>query len=832
MFGLPRASFLGVDILLKDLRYSCRTLLQARGFTAVAVLTLALGIGATTAMFSVVNSVLMRPLPYAAPEQLVAIGRFNSDRPAPEIPSSALSYPNFADMAKRNRSFSAVAAYTENEYTLVGIGAPLHTIVEDVSVSLFGLLGVRPELGRGFLPGEDEAGHHVAVISDTFWRSRFQGDRNVLGRNIDLNGRSFTIVGVMPPGFQFPVRAHARDLWITFSRDHETDDPKGKPGTEQRGFDHLEAIGRLKPGVTVEEANADLTSISRALATEYPDEDSHDGMIAVAILRYFVGDARKPLLILLGAVSLLLLIACANVANLLLARSTGRSREIAVRAALGASRGRIIRQFVTESLLLSATGAILGTAVASWGLTALLKLYPENLPRASESGVDGPVLLFTALTAMVTGLLFGMLPALRASAPDLNQAMREGGRTSTSGPAHSRLRAGLVVAQTALGVMLLIGAGLLVRSLQRLSHADFGINPNNLLTASFDLSETKYNPDQVDVFVRDLLGRLRALPGVVSAGGALPLPMGGNDDWLISFDQLDHPLPENQQPAAGIYVVTNGYLETMQIPLLRGRRFDERDQRNSAPVMIITESFARKFYPNQDPVGHKIKIGAGDGEARKNYRTREIVGVVGDIRTTALADAPAPAYYVPLSQLMFGPPTLVLRTVGDPMAMAPAVAKVLSGTEPEAPLYSVRTMEDCLALDLGRARFQAVLLGLFAGIALLLTAIGLYGVIAYSVAQRTHEIGVRMALGASRSNVLSMVVNRGVQLTLAGLALGVVGALALARVIQALLYEIPPRDPATYFIVCVVLGVVALLASYLPALRAARVDPVVALRYE
>lgn len=821
-----------VETLLKDLRYSARNLLQARGFTIVAILTLALGIGATTAMVSVVNSVLLKPLPFVEPDRLMAVAQYNTNRPVPEVPNGSLSYPDFEDIANRNHSFTAVAAYADNAYTMSGVGDPVHIIAENVSASLFQVLGPQPVIGRGFLPNEDEPGHHVAVLSDEFWRQRFNGDKNVLGRTFALNGYQFTVVGVMPRGFQFPVRAHARDMWITFSRAHEVDNPQDKPMTAQRGAIWMEAIGRLKPGVTVEQANSDLNTIARSLQKDFPNTNTRRGFMAVSALRHLVGDTRKPLLILLGAVSLVLLIACANVANLLLARSTGRTREIAIRAALGARRGRIIRQLVTESLLLSIVGAALGTALASWGLVAVLRLYPENLPRAAQAAIDLRVLLFTAIVAVVTGVLFGLVPALRVSAPNLTETMREGGRTSTAGPAHNRVRSVLVVAQTALGVMLLIGAGLLIRSLERLSHADFGINPRNLLTASFDLNETRYKADQMDVFVRTAMERIRALPGVVSAGGITPLPMGGDDDITISFNQLDHPTTDANNPSAAFYLATNRYFETMQIPLIRGRFFDERDQRNASPVMIISDSFAKKYYPNEDPIGKKIYIGAGESAARNAYRTREIVGIVGDVHKSTLAETPMPAYYVPLSQLMWGPPTIVVRTAGEPLAMQMAVSKTLTSMDPEAPLYNVKTMEDCLALDLGRARFQAVLLGIFAGIALLLTAIGLYGVIAYSVAQRTHEIGVRMALGASRANVLSMVLNRGVQLTLAGIVIGVAGAMALARVIEAMLYEIPPRDPATYFVVCVTLGAVALLASYLPAMRAARVDPMVALRYE
>jgi putative ABC transport system permease protein len=544
-----------------------------------------------------------------------------------------------------------------------------------------------------------------------------------------------------------------------------------------------------------------------------------------------VGDTRTPLLILLGAVGLVLLIACANVANLLLARASGRSREIAVRAALGATRKRIVRQLVTESLALSVGGAVLGVVFAAWALSGVLRLYPDTLPRVQEVGIDYRVLLFTVALAFVTAILFGLLPAWHVSSPNLTEAMREGGRTASATARQSRLRSGLVIAETAVGVMLLIGAGLLIRSLDRLAHADLGFNPSHVLTAAFDLPGSRYNGDRSDQFVNELTQRLNSLPGVTKAAGALPIPLH-DDGWSISFNILDHPVPKSEQPSAGFYNVVPGFFETMQIPLVRGRIFDQRDQRNSTPVMVVNAAFAKKFFPNEDPIGRKLEIGAGEGEARKAYKTREIIGIVGDIRTADLRAEPIPAYYVPLSQLMWGAPILTIRTLGDPKALVPEVRKVMASMDPDLPLYDVRTLDDYLALDLGRARFQTVLLALFAGIALLLTAVGLYGVMAYAVMQRAQEIGVRMALGASRADVLRMILQRGALLSFSGLAIGVIGALALAKLIESLLYQIPPRDPITYVAVCCTLGAVALLASYIPALRATRVDPMVALRYE
>ena len=816
--------------LMQDFRYGLRVLAKTPGFTAVAVLTLALGIGANTAIFSIVNTVLLRPLPFQNSQQLLSLGDFDTRR-APAIAQGPVSYPDAMDIRARNHSFQEVSVYNDTDATLTGIGEPLHVNVENVSANLFRLLGTQPSVGRAFFDSEDAPGHHVIILSDTFWRAHFNADPNVIGRTLNLTGRAYTVVGVMPRGFQFPVRAQARDLWLTFSRQAEVDDPKDKPSTEQRGSHSLQAIARLKPGVTLAQANADLASISRALSAEYPASNSHDGLGARSELEAIVGDTREPLLILFGAVGLVLLIACANVANLLLARSMSRGREIAIRAALGASRGSIMRQLIAESLLLSLTGAVLGVGAAEWALSAVLRLFPDNLPRAEQIGIDYRVLLFTAGLAVVTGIVFGLVPALQVSKPNLTEAIREGGRGSTTGAAHNRLRSGLVIAETAVGIVLLAGAGLLIRSLNRLTHTDLGFNPEHVLTATFDLSGTRYNPDQQDQFIRELFVRIRALPGVSGAAGAIPLPLY-DDRWSISFNLLDHPVPEANEPDAGIYDVVPGFFEAMQIPLLRGRTFDERDQRNSAPVMIVTQEFVKKFFPNEDPIGRRVTIGAGDGVARARYKTREIVGVVGDIRTSKLSAAPPPAYYVPLPQLMWGQPVLVIRSAMPPGTVETEVRKVLAAMDPDAPLYQVQTMEDYLALDLGRARFQTVLLGLFAGIALLLTAVGLYGVMSFTVLQRTHEIGIRVALGARRADVLRMVLSKSLALTGVGLAIGMIGASMVTRLLADLLYEVKPTDPATLVAVSMLLIAVSALASYIPARRAARVDPMVALRYE
>lgn len=814
-----------------DIRYALRVLLNAKGFSVVAVLTLALGIGANTAMFSVINAVLLRPLPFRDPSQLVALGNYNTERPMPEVAHGSMSFPDYVDVRSRSKTFQDVAAYTlSDSRTLTGLGEPFRVKAAHVTTNLFSVLGVSPLLGRTFSDGEDEAHHHVAILSDTFWRTHFNSDSHVLGRMFALNGTNYEVVGVMPRGFQWPIEAEAQDVWVTFSESDESD-PKDKPMTKLRSAHWIECIGRLKDGVTLEQSNADLRRIASTLSSEFPNSNTRSGIAASPQITYLVGDSRTSLLVLFIAVGLVLLMACANVANLLLARSSSRTREIAIRAALGATRGRIVRQLFTEALVLAGVGGALGIAFATWSVKAVLKLYPANLPRAQQIGIDPWVLVFTAGLALLTGFLFGLLPAMQVSSPNLAEEMRSGSVSSTERRSQHRLRSALIIGQITVGIVLLTGAGLLIRSLEKLSHIDLGFNPDHVLTAAFDLSSTRYKSDQMDSFITELLQRIRALPEVVNASGAMPLPLN-DDDWSVDFDLADHPLPEAQQPAAGFYVVQPGFFETMQIPLLRGRTFDERDSRNGKPSVIISRGFARKYFPNQDPIGKIMTIGAGEGAARARYKTREIVGVVGDIRKSDLTRAPGPAYYVPEPQLMWGSPVLIVRAKQDAKLLAKPLGEILRQMDSEAPLHEVETLDDYLALALGRARFEAVLLGIFAAVALLLTAIGLYGVVAYAVVQRTREIGIRIALGASRQQVLVMVLHRGLVLTLAGVAAGLGCAFVLARFIQSLLYEIPPHDPATYGMVSVILGCVALAASYMPASRATKVDPMISLRSE
>ncbi len=813
-----------MDTLLKDIRFALRTLRKSPGFTVVAIVTLALGIGSNTAMFSVVTAVLLRPLPFPEPDRIMAVASLTeSGRGTSE------SYPDFFDYRQRNRTFENMAAYHSSDETLTGVGEPMHVEANVVTTGFFEALGIQPQLGRTFRFEEEKPGNHVVILSDGMWRNLFHADPNILGKSVNLGGRPYTIIGVMPSGFQFPISSKPRDIWVNMARDAEVDTPGDHPATIQRGAHFIRVTGRLKPGVSREQAVADISSIVNSLKIEHPDSNFHRHNASVRPqLEALIGDNRQALLILLAAVGFVLLIACVNIANLLLARGTGRNREIAIRTALGASRARVVRQLVTESLLLSLVGAAVGVVAASWGVSTLVKFYPQNLPRLSEVNIDIRVLAFSLVVAIFSAVLFGLFPALQVTKVNIEESLREGGRAGSS-LRHKRFRTTLVVAEMALGVVLLVGAGLLIRSFDRLTKVDPGFNARNVLTLNFDLTSNKYNNEKSDQFVREFFDQLNAQPGIQMAAGTAQLPMS-NSYAMITFDVEGRVAPQGQGPAAAIGVVTHRYFETMKIPALQGRTFDERDQRKATPVLIISHSFAEKYFPNENPIGKRLKVGANDQPGEDPWR--EIVGVVGDIRNFDLSTAPEPMFYMPFPQLIWGAPTIVVHTAIDATAAAPMVRNLLHQMDPELPLYEVRPMEDWLALSIGRQKFQTILLGCFAGIALLLTAVGLYGVMAYSVVQRTREIGIRMALGASRADVLQMVLKGGAQMAAIGLGIGIVGALALTRFMNSMLYEMKSHDPMTFAAVCLLLGAVAMLASYIPARRATKVDPMVALRYE
>ncbi|HTM89508.1 MAG TPA: ABC transporter permease [Terriglobales bacterium] len=815
-----------METLLQDIRYGLRMLLKSPGFTAMAVITLALGIGGNTAMFSIVHSVLLKPLPFPNSERLISVNETDSRRPG--LPDT-FSYPDFFDYRAQNRTFEGMATYRDASFNLTGVGQPQHLDGQVVSSDFFSVLGVKPALGRGFRREEEQAGRWVVVVSHQLWQSKFGSDPNIVGRTITLDNRSYTVIGVAPASFEFPVEYPAPQLWGSMARD--ADPGGGTPATapENRGAHFLSVIGRLKPGVTLAQAQTETDLIARRLAHQYPDSNTRRAVtVLIPQLQRMVGNVRPALLVLLAAVGFVLLIACANVANLLLAQASKRQREITLRAALGAPRRRLVRQLLTESLLLGVAGGGLGLGLASWILVAIVHFESGNIPRLDHEGLNLVVLAFTALVSIAASLLFGLAPAWQTARTDLAETLREGGR-GAAGAAHSnRLRSGLVIAETAIGVVLLVGAGLLLRSFQQLIRVDPHFNPHYLLALDVNLPSSRYNDQQTVLFYDQLLAKLRALPGVDAASAAWPLPFSGNDA-TISFEIQGRPSPPGQHPFAALAVVSPGYFHTLGIALLRGREFNLRDDAKSPPVVIVSQNFARQYFSNQNPIGQHMRPGIGDEKAPM----REIVGVVADIKHDSLSDDFDPRYYLPYSQGMFGPqPSIVLRSAGNPATQLDAVSSAIHGMDKELAVFNVHTMDEMMSNSANQPRFNAFLFSLFAAVALLLTAIGLYGVMAYSVVQKTHEIGIRMALGADPSDLLRMVLQRAVVLVGAGLGVGIAIGLGVTRFLASMLFAVHPLDWPTYAAVAAVLMGVGLLAGYVPARRASRVDPMVALRYE
>jgi len=804
--------------LVQDLRYGLRMLARSPGFTFAAILTLALGIGANTAVFSVVNTVLLKPLPYAEPDRLMRVESMNT-RGAP-IPG-ALSYPDFFDFRARNHTFEHLVTGRDTNLTLTGYGMPVQLDGEIVTWDLFPTLGIQPELGRGFLSSEEAAGTNVVALSHKLWQTQFGGDRGIVGRTITLNRKPYTVVGVAPAGFAYPVSEPNIQFWTTIANDQEM--------LTQRGAHMLEALGRLKPGVRIEPARADLDVIAQALAKQYPDTNTNHARASVRPeLATLVGESRAPLLILLGAVGLVLLIACANIANLLLARTASREPEMAVRAAIGASRGRVVRQLLTESLLLALLGGAAGTLLAEYALGAVLPLGGQSIPRLAQTSIDGRVLGFSLLLAFLTSVLFGLAPALHASRIDLASSLKE--RTSAGATEHHRVRGALVIAQVTLGLVLVTAAGLLMASFLHLEHSDPGLNPDHVLTFSFSLPESQYSLDQQVVFYDQLLERMRAVPGVRSAAGVWPLPFGG-DDAEVSFNIEERPAVQTKRPFARMAFATPGYFQTAGIPLLKGRYFNETDDAKAAPVLIVNKAFADKFFPGEDVIGKRVTSGAA-APGQHGEIVREIVGVVGSAKLFAMDAEPEPIYYFPYKQLTWQPPVMMLRTAVPPRTLESAVRAQMAALDPLVPVFQVRTMDELLSTEVTEPRFHTLLLGCFAGIALLLTMVGLYGVMAYSVTRRTREIGVRIALGASRSTVLRMVLKQALTLLVAGLALGLAASLATDRLLSSMLFGIPAINPLVLGLSGLLVALTGFVAAYLPARRAASVDPMTALRYE
>lgn len=805
-------------MLWQDIRYALRMLAKSPGFTGVVILTLALGIGANTAIFSVVSAVLLQPLPFSQPDRLVALRGIDVRTGETGRP---LSYPDFFDLRAQSQSLESAAAYDSSTSTLTGTGDPLHVEVGVFSASMLGVLRAKPMMGRDFVATEDKPGSHVALLSHRLWVTRFASDPAITSKQILLDGKSYAVAGVMPAEFQFPLDSRPMDLWMTIAVESDN--------LAERGSHYLSAIGRLKPGRTLASANAETAEIGNRLANQYPDTNGHMGLRLLPEKDSLVGDARPALLMVLGAVGFLLLIACANAANLLLARATGRQREMAIRASLGAGKRRILAQLLTESVLLSLAGGVLGLLVAVWGTASLANLPSLGIPRLASAGVDLRALAFTLAVSVLTGLLFGLAPAVHASRFNLLGSLKEGGRSATEGAGHSRMRALLVVSQVSLAVMLLVGASLLIESMYHLLHESPGFDPHGVLAFNLDLPDARYSkPEQSADFFKNLLGRLRSLPGVESASAVMPLPLSDNS-LRTSFEIAGRPMAKSDLPRTFIRAVGLDYFKTMRIPLMAGREFGERDNRSGPHVIVINQTLAGKFFPNENPVGKHIKPGMSVG---KQDSTCEIIGVVGDVKHRNLWQASDPESYVPYDQFPIGAMDMVVRTAGDPMTLLAAVRAQVLAVDAELPIYKAQRMEDYVAASVAQRRLTSLLCMIFAGAGLLLAVVGLFGVMSYSVAQRTHEIGVRVAVGAEKADILQMILREGMAITLAGIGIGLLGAFGLSSVLKSQLFGVKARDPLTMAAVVFSLVLVALAACAIPARRATRVDPMVALRYE
>ncbi len=815
-----------MQTLLQDVRFGLRMLAKNPGFAAVAVLTLALGIGANTALLSVVNGVLLNPLPYWQPGRLVALRERNGN-----FGEMSISYPNFLDWVRGNRSFSALAGYYADDFSLTGMGEAERVPAEMISASFFPLLGVKPVIGRAFRPEEDQVGAApVVLISSGMWKRKFGSSPDVLGKSMTLNGTAYTLVGVVPADFHYASgNFHPSDVYVPIG---QWNDPNFRDRKTHMG---MNAVGRLKPGVSFAQAKADMEVLGRHLAAEYPEADKGSGITLIPLKQDVVGDIQPTLLVLLAAVGFVLLIACVNVANLLLARSTGRTREFAIRSALGATRGRVIRQLLTESILLALSGGGLGLVLASWGLKGALAVLPEALPRAEEVHLDGRVLLFMLAVSVLAGILFGLAPALKNSQRDLQDTLKEGGR-GLSGPRHRAQRV-FVVVEMALAVVLLAGAGLMIRSLSKLWSVDPGFDPHNVLTFDLSFPSAISSPDAIRATWRQIQGRLDAVPGIkASSLSAGAVPLGNNS--VLPFWLEGQPKPSSQagMKMTVFYLIQPDYLQVMGIPLKRGRFLTPQDREHSPLVVVIDDKFARLAFGTQDPIGKRVNFDILN-------ITAEIVGVVGHVKQWGLdTDSTSPSQaqcYLQLSQFPDKLMSLVatgigvaVRTAGSPLAQVSSIRHALGQVNSHMVLYNAETMDGIISASLAARRFSMILLGIFAALALVMSCVGIYGVNSYLAGQRTHEIGIRIALGAERRDVLRLVLGEGVKMALVGVATGLVAALGLTRLMASMLFGVTAHDPLSFAVVAGVLILVALAACYIPARRATKVDPMVALRYE
>jgi putative ABC transport system permease protein len=809
-----------METILHDLRYGLRMMARSPGFTFIALLTLTLGIGANTAIFSVVNTVLLRPLPYQDSDNLVVLWE-NQELVGQESPS----LPDFLDWRERSQSFEQMAAVRRDNANLTGGGAPERLLVRQVTSNFFSTLGVTPQVGRAFSVEEEQTKTPVVLLSNSLWKRRFGSDPGLIGKPVTIYDQQLTVVGVLPPSFQFYTPA---DVFVPLSFMPD----RLKQAREEHGG--MVAVARLKPGITRQQAQTEMDGIAEALRQQYPKTNKDVRVTLNSIYADMVGDVQPSLLVLLGAVAFVLLIACANVANLLLARAASRQKEIAIRTALGASRVRVIRQLLTESIALSLTGGALGLLLAMWGADLLLAVIPNNVPWITEIALDRNVFAFTFAASVITGIIFGLVPALQASSPDLNETLKEGGRGSTGG--RQRARSVLVVTEVALALVLLIGAGLMLQTFSRLRQIDAGFNPKNLLSMMLSLSPVKYSegPKSRALF-KQLEQRLAALPDLESAAFTTSVPLSGANVTSLLLDGEpfttygDHRL--TVQSSVGV-----GYFQTMDMPILKGRSFTEQDTDKTPLVVVIDENMARDLFPDKDPTGEHIRVDEG------NIRF-EIIGVVGHIKHLSWeADAQSKIryqmysnynqipdqYFAPVTRTM----SLVARAKSDPARLIPAIRRQVADVDSDQPIYNLKLMEELISSSMSQQRFAMTLLVVFAALAILLAGVGIYGVTSYSVTQRSHEIGIRMALGARGGDVLNMVVIQGLKLVLIGVAIGVGGAFALTRLMTGLLFGVSATDTVTFLVTSLALTGVAVAASLIPARRATKVDPMVALRYE
>jgi putative ABC transport system permease protein len=810
---------------IQDLKYGLRMLRKSPGFSLVAVLVLALGIGANTAIFSVVNAVLLRPLPFEDPSGIVHVWHVPPPKQFPGMTRFSVSAANYTDWQRENHVFDKMAIFSGASMNLTGGGKPEYVRAAAVSSDFFAVLGTKPLLGRTFVQGEDQPGHeHEAVLTYAFWKSRFGGDRSIVGRQITMNDEPYTVVGVMGPEFMYP--AWEQKLWIPLAWT-----PKE---AAVRGEHHSIVIARLKQGTDIKQAQAEMSAISDRLARQYPEDDKDWGALVVPLREDIVGNVRPALLVLLGAVAFVLLIACANVANLLLARALARNKEIAIRSALGASRTRLIQQLMIETIILALGGGLAGLVVAKFGVDLIVHFLAQQLPRSTGIGLDGSVLVFTLIVSVLTGIVAGLMPAWRLSKANVNETLKQGmGRAGDSGGNHTR--AALVVCEVALSLMLLAGAGLMIRSLWNLRGSNPGFDPHGTLTASLPIPGTKYKSPQEEIsFWNRVLERLRTLPGVESAGVVDDLPFNGGSHQPIMIEGRPK-VPMAEQPEVDVRVMSTGYLRTMHIPVLRGRDFNESDAADRPGVILISQAMAQRFWPGEDAMGKRLTLTFAPD------KIREVVGIVGDVKLDGL-DQPDKnsAIYVPLAQLSVPPSgewhsfglELVVRTTTPPGDLVPAVANGIHEIDPEQPVLHTMTMEAFTDESISQQRFNMLLLATFAGLALVLAAMGIYSVLSYAVRRRLREIGIRMALGAQLRDVLRLVVFEGMRPALVGLGIGVIGALLIGRVMASLVFGVKTSDPATFVSVSVLLAGVALLATAVPAYRATRVDPMRTLRDE